>query len=105
LIQHLKSSGVYDDIRKLLQKARETYKSKDPQKRAQTLTRELTRLQAELNILQKQRDVKSLAQEFARKYPGADYNKILEDKIIQLQNEIARIQQSLPTGQLQQQLP
>jgi uncharacterized small protein (DUF1192 family) len=75
------------------------------QKRAQTLTRELTRLQAELNILQKQRDVKSLAQEFARKYPGADYNKILEDKIIQLQNEIARIQQSLPTGQLQQQLP
>jgi hypothetical protein len=42
-----------------------------------------------------------LAQEFTRKYPGADYNKILEDKIARLQNEIARIQQSMPTGQLQ----
>jgi hypothetical protein len=41
-----------------------------------------------------------LAQEFARKYPGADYNKILKDKITQLQNEIARIQQSMPVGQL-----
>jgi hypothetical protein len=69
------------------------------------LARQLTKLQAELNILQKEAANKSLAQEFAQKYPGADYNKALEDKIERLQNEIARIQQSMPTGQLQPTVP
>jgi hypothetical protein len=44
-----------------------------------------------------------LAQEFARKYPGANYDTALQAKIAQIQNEINRIQQSLPTAALQQQ--
>jgi hypothetical protein len=59
-IQHLEKTGVYRDIRTLLQKARETYNSKNPQKRAQSLARQLTKLQAELNILQKEAATKSL---------------------------------------------
>jgi hypothetical protein len=43
-IQHLHDSGFYDNVRKLLQQARATYKPKDPAKRTRTLARELTKL-------------------------------------------------------------
>jgi hypothetical protein len=46
-----------------------------------------------------------LAPEFAQKYPGLSYTTVLDEKIAQLQREINRIQQSVPTGQLQQTLP
>jgi hypothetical protein len=99
-IQHLKSSGFYDEVRKLLQKARATYKPKDPTKRARTLARELTKLQAELNILQKEKAARSLAPEYAqtlgKKYTDLTYDTVLDDKIKRLQDEIARIQPSLP---------
>jgi uncharacterized small protein (DUF1192 family) len=108
-IQHLEKSGFYDNVRKLLQAARATYKPKDPTKRAKTLARELTKLQAELNVLQKEKAARSLAPEYAqtlgKKYTDITYDTILDDKIARLQNEIARIQQSMPTGQLQQSLP
>jgi hypothetical protein len=55
--------------------------------------------------LQKEAQDRRLAQEFAQRYPGVDYTSTLKKKIKQVQNEIARIQQSLPTGQLQQPLP
>jgi predicted nucleic acid-binding Zn-ribbon protein len=74
-------------------------------KRQKALNRELTKLEAELDILQKERAAKSLAPEFAqtlgKKYTDPTYENVLNDKIERLKEEIARIQQSLPTGQLQ----
>jgi hypothetical protein len=61
----LQNSGFYDKVRDLLQAARATYKPKDPTKRAKTLNQELTRLQAQLNILQKEKAARSLASEYA----------------------------------------
>jgi uncharacterized small protein (DUF1192 family) len=73
------------------------------------LAQELTRLQAELNVLQKEQAARSLAPEFVqtlgKKYTDLKYEDVLKDKIDRLQKEIARIQQSMPTGQLQPQLP
>jgi hypothetical protein len=108
-IEHLEKSKFYENVRNLLQQARATYKPKDPAKRAKTLARELTKLQAELNVLQKEKTARSLAPEYAqtlgKKYTDVTYDTVLGDKIARLQNEIARIQQSLPTGQLQLTLP
>jgi uncharacterized small protein (DUF1192 family) len=104
-IQHLEKSHFYDKVRKLLQKARANYKPKDPEKRAKVLARELTKLQAQLNILEKEKAAKSLEIEYNKRYgekfKDLPYETVLNDKIARLQNEIARIQQSLPTGQLQ----
>jgi hypothetical protein len=108
-IQHLHNSGFYDEVRKLLQKARATYQPKDPAKRAKVLGRELTKLQAQLSLLEKEKTAKSLAPEYAqtlgKRYTDLPYETVLNEKIDRLRNEIARIQQSLPTGQLQQTLP
>jgi hypothetical protein len=108
-LKHLRTSGFYDEVRKLLQKARATYKPKDPAKRAKVLSRELTKLQAQLNLLEKEKVAKSLENEYRKRYgekfTDLPYEKVLDDKIARLQNEIARIQQSLPTGQLQTTLP
>jgi hypothetical protein len=108
-LKHLRKSGFYDKVRNLLQEAKASYKPKDPEKRAKVLARELTKLQAELNILQKEKAAKLLAPEYAqtlgKKYTDLTYETVLDDKIKRLQNEIARIQQSLPTGQLEPSLP
>jgi hypothetical protein len=100
-IQHLKNIGVYDEIRKLLRAAKQSYNPKDPTKRQRVLEREVTKLRAELNILLKEAEDKRLAEESARRYPGADYTNALRNKINQLRQEIVRIEQSQPTGQLQ----
>jgi hypothetical protein len=108
-LKHLRQSGFYDEVRKLLQKARETYQPKDPAKRAAVLGRELTKLQAQLNLLEKEKTAKTLEKEYKKKYgekfEDLTYETVLDDKIKRLRNEIARIQQSLPTGQLQPTLP
>jgi hypothetical protein len=108
-IQHLEDSGFYDKVRNLLQEARKTYKPKDPAKRAKVLSRELTKLQAQLNLLEKEKIAKSLENEYKKRYgekfEDLTYETVLDDKIKRLRNEIARIQQSLPSGQLQQTLP
>jgi uncharacterized small protein (DUF1192 family) len=108
-IEHLRNSGFYDKVRDFLQAAKATYKPKDPTKRQKVLNRELTRLKAELNVLQNEQIARSLAPEFAqtlgKKYTDLTYDKVLEDKIAQLQRDIARIEQSQPTGQLQLTLP
>jgi hypothetical protein len=104
-IQHLEKEGVYRDIRTLLQKARESYRSKNPEKRAQLLARELTKLRAELEVLQNEAKARSLAPEFSqkigKKYTDVTYDDVLKDKIARLQNEIARIEKSMPTATLQ----
>jgi hypothetical protein len=111
-IQHLRTSGFYDKVRDLLQVAKATYKPKDPTKRKNVLERELTKLQAQLNILEQERNVRSLEPEykktFGERFKDYTYDLALKDKIERLQNEIARIQQSLqslPTGQLQVLVP
>jgi hypothetical protein len=110
-IQHLRKTDFYTKVRQLLQEARATYKPKDPAKRRKLLNQELTKLQAQLNILQQEKLAKSLATEYGdtygKKYKDT-YDTVLDDKITRLQNEIARIQQSLqslPTVQLQPTLP
>jgi hypothetical protein len=113
-IEHLPESKFYEKVRNLLQEAKATYKPKDPAKRSKLLDRELTKLQAQLNILQQERAAKSLEPEYGdtygKKYKDT-YDTVLDDKITRLQNEIARIQQaidslkSLPTGQAQLLLP
>jgi hypothetical protein len=108
-IQHLHNSGFYDNVRKLLQAARATYKPKDPVKRQKVLNRELTRLKAELKVLQNERAARSLAPKYAqtlgKKYTDLTYDDVLKDKIERLEKEIARIEQSMPTGQLQLLVP
>jgi hypothetical protein len=108
-IEHLEKSGFYKNVRDLLQQARATYKPKDPEKRQKVLKRELTRLQAELNVLQDEAKARKLAPEYAqtlgKKYTDLTYDDVLKDKISRLQKEIARIEQSQPTGQLQLTLP
>jgi hypothetical protein len=108
-IEHLEKSQFYDKVRQLLQEARKTYKPKDPAKRAKVLDRELTKFQAQLNFLEKEKIAKSLEKEYNKRYgekfKDLTYEKVLDDKIARLQNEIARIQQSLPSGQLQPSLP
>jgi hypothetical protein len=108
-IEHLDSSGFYTKVRELLQEARKTYKPKDPAKRAKVLDRELTKLQAQLNLLEKEKIAKSLEDEYKKRYgekfKDLTYETVLDDKIARLRNEIARIQQSLPSGQLKPTLP
>jgi hypothetical protein len=65
-IQHLRATGAYDRIREELRKAAQTYKSKDPEKRAKSFAHELTKLQAQLNILENEAKSRSLAPEFAK---------------------------------------
>jgi hypothetical protein len=108
-IQHLHDSGFYDNVRKLLQAARATYKPKDPTKRQKVLNRELTRLKAELSVLQDEAKARKLAPEYAqtlgKKYTDLTYDDVLKDKIARLQRDIAPIEQSQPTGQLQLLVP
>jgi uncharacterized coiled-coil DUF342 family protein len=106
-LQFLHKEKYFERIRNLLKEAAQQYRAQHPStaKRTHSLARQLTKLQAELNILQKEAANKTLAQEFAQKYPGADYSKVLDGKIAQIQNEIARIEKSMPTGQLQPVLP
>jgi hypothetical protein len=101
-ISFLRKEKYFEQIRNLLKNAAAKYRAQKPltEKGKKSLEQQLTRLQAELNILQKEAQNKRLAQEFAQKYPGLDYSKTLEEKIDQIQREINRIQQSMPTGQL-----
>jgi hypothetical protein len=107
-IEHLEKSHFYENVRKLLQQARATYKPKDPTKRTKTLDRELTKLQAELNILQQEKLARSLEPEYKKTYgegfKDLTYETVLDDKIARLQNEIARIQQSLQSLKQQPQV-
>jgi hypothetical protein len=50
-IKHLKDVKVYDAIRDILEKARQTYVLKDPEKRKNNLMRELNKLQTEYDII------------------------------------------------------
>jgi hypothetical protein len=114
-IEHLRTSGFYDKVRDLLQAAKATYKPKDPAKRKNVLDRELTKLQAQLNILEQERVARSLEPEykqtFGERFKDYTYDTALNDKITRLQNEIARIRQniqslqSVPTGQVQVLVP
>jgi hypothetical protein len=96
-IVHLRATGAYDRIREELQKAATTYKTKDPEKRAKSLAQQLTKLQAQMNILENEAKTRSLAPEFSRKYPRIRYEDMLMEKMRQLQDEIKSIQRSLPT--------
>jgi hypothetical protein len=108
-IEHLEKSHFYEKVRDLLQQARATYKPKYPAKRAKTLDRELTKLQAQLNILEQEKLAKSLKKEYdkeyGKKFEDLTYDTVLDDKITRLQNEIARIQQTLGILKQQSQAP
>jgi hypothetical protein len=106
-ITFLRSNDYFKKIRELLKDAAAKYRAQKPltEKTQKSLDRQATRLKAELSILQNELQNKELAQEFGKKYPGLDYGKTIEEKIAQLQSEINRIQQSVPTGQLQVLVP
>jgi predicted RNase H-like nuclease (RuvC/YqgF family) len=96
LDQALGETGAYDRIREELRKAALTDKTKDPEKRAKSLKREMMKLQAQVDVLQNEAARKSLAPEFSRKFPRLQYDSLLTEKINQLQREIDRIK-SLPS--------
>jgi hypothetical protein len=96
-IKHLRETGAYDRIRAELQNAARTYKSKDPEKRAKSLKRERTKLEAQMRILQNEANRRSLAPEFQQKFPGLRYKDLLAEKIRQIDQEINRIKRSLPS--------
>jgi (p)ppGpp synthase/HD superfamily hydrolase len=102
-INFLHHNDYFKKIRDLLKDAAAKYRAQKPltEKGQKSLQRQLTKLQAELNVLQNEAQNKRLAQEFAQKYPGLSYTTFLDEKIAKLQSEINRIQQSMPTGQLQ----
>jgi hypothetical protein len=97
-IQHLRKEKVYDGIRELLEKARKTYKppaKTDKQKRA--LATQLTRLQAQLDILKDEEQKKSLFDEYKGKFGGDDkaYEAIIKEKMNKLQKEIDNLKNFL----------
>jgi hypothetical protein len=97
-IQHLKEKGVYKRIQEELQKARESYVPKaktDKQKRA--LATQLTRLQAQLQILKDEHEKKSLLDEFKDEYGGDEkvYQTYVKEKMDKLQKEIDNIKKFL----------
>jgi hypothetical protein len=92
----LRETGAYDRIRDELQKDAATYKSKDPEKRKKSLKREITKLEAQLKILQNEANRRSLAPEFSQKFPELRYETLLNEKTKQIQQEIDRIR-SLPS--------
>jgi (p)ppGpp synthase/HD superfamily hydrolase len=106
-IKFLHDNDYFNKIRELLKDAAGKYRAQKPltEKGQKSLQRQLTRLQAELNVLQNEAQNKRLAKEFAQKYPGLSYTTVLDEKIAQLQREINRIQQSMPVGQLQPLVP
>jgi hypothetical protein len=71
-IQHLRATGAYDRIREELRKAAQTYKSKDPKKRAKSLAHELTKLQTQLNILENEAKSRSLHLNLAENIHDSD---------------------------------
>jgi hypothetical protein len=95
-IKHLRETGAYDRIREELRKAALTYKTKDPEKRKKSLDREITKLEAQLDVLRNKANRKSLAREFPRIFPRLQYDTLLTEKINQIQQEIDRIR-SLPS--------
>jgi hypothetical protein len=94
-IAHLRKKGFYDEVRQL-EKYKKSYQPKDSEKRTKSLAQQLTKLQAQLNILEGEAKARSLAPEFSRKYPRIRYEDVLGEKMAQLQSEINRIQKSLP---------
>jgi uncharacterized small protein (DUF1192 family) len=99
-IRHLRDKGFYDEVRKLLAKYKKDYKPKDPEKRAKSLQREITKLQAQLNVLEGEAKAKTLAPIFSRKYPRLKYEDVMAEKIKQLQDEITRLKASMPTDEI-----
>jgi hypothetical protein len=91
-IKHLRETGAYDKVRRILRDVAKSYHVKDPEKRAKSLKREKTKLEAQMKILQEEAARKSLALEFSRKFPRLQYDALLTEKIKQLQDEINRIQ-------------
>jgi uncharacterized small protein (DUF1192 family) len=106
-ITFLRSNDYFNKIRELLKDATAKYRAQKPltEKGQKSLQRHLTKLQAELNVSQNEAQNKRLVQEFAQKYPGLSYTTVLDEKIAQLQREINRIQQSMPTSESQQLVP
>jgi hypothetical protein len=66
-IKHLRETGAYDTIRKILRNVARTHKTKDPEKRKKTLDREILKLRTQLNVLENEANTRSLAPEFQRK--------------------------------------
>jgi lambda repressor-like predicted transcriptional regulator len=56
----------------------------------------MTKLRAQLRILEDEAKARTLAREFSQKYPRLKYEEIIADKIDQIQKEISRLQKSLP---------
>jgi hypothetical protein len=79
-IAHLRKKGFYDEVRQL-EKYKKSYQPKDSEKRTKSLKQQLTKLQAQLNILEGEAKTRSLAPEFARKYPRLSYDEMLKEKI------------------------
>jgi hypothetical protein len=106
-LQFLHKEKYFQQIRDLLKDAAAKYRAQQPlnEKGQKSLKRQLTKLEAELNVLQNEAQNKRLAQEFAQKYPGVDYTTTIDQKIAQLQREINRIKPFVETGQLQPMLP
>jgi predicted Zn-dependent protease len=115
-ISFLRDKGFYDDVRKLLQKYREKYAETHPltNKRIQTLNRELTKLQAQKEILEREKNQKKLSSIYQKfledekrkeRFKDLSYETILEEKLKQLNQDIKRIKEYLEGKKEQQVLP
>jgi hypothetical protein len=98
-IKHLHDTGVYDQIRALLQNARKSYNIQNPEKRKKSVEQHLTKLEAQLQILKSKAQAQQLAPEFSRRYPQLQYDALIKEKMKQLDDEIKRLRASLPAQQ------
>jgi hypothetical protein len=90
-VQHLKQKGVYDKIRALLQEARKDYVPKNPEKRRESLMRQLENLQDEYKVLAV--DYPLLRQNY--KYTTLSYDAARDAVMKKLSNRINAIAKEL----------
>jgi hypothetical protein len=93
-VQHLKKKGVYDKIRALLQEAKKDYVPKNPEKRRESLMRQMENLQDEYNVIAA--DYPILRQGY--KYTAMPYDLARQAVLDKLDKRIKAIAKELGIG-------
>jgi hypothetical protein len=83
-IRHLRESGTYAKIRKLLLDAKATYNPKDPEKRSKAMARRMTHIGQELEVLNK--DFPTLLKEYNYTTPYGMARAKAMDKLVREAN-------------------
>jgi predicted nuclease with TOPRIM domain len=86
-IKHLRDTHAYEAIRDILEKARQTYVPKNPERRRANLTRELSNLEKEYEIIRT--EYPDLRQEYT--YTAKSFDEAKKEELDRLMRRINRI--------------